>query len=113
MVLERQRVVPLTRIRFLLAEQIGNQKGAIRFQVKAQLELAHHINDEQALVFGIAPVLEDAVEHRSLQHALVLRHQRIVIEDAVDAKGGEQIELAIPHDLLPILNRYPRVLKLR
>lgn len=28
-------------------------------------------------------------------------------------QGGEQIELPIPHDLFPILNQYPRVLKPR
>ncbi|NJM77711.1 MAG: hypothetical protein HC852_20435 [Acaryochloridaceae cyanobacterium RU_4_10] len=28
-------------------------------------------------------------------------------------QGGEQIELSIPHDLFPILNQYPRVLKPR
>ena len=28
-------------------------------------------------------------------------------------QGGEQIELPIPHDLFPMLNRYPRVLKPR
>jgi len=28
-------------------------------------------------------------------------------------QGGDQIELPIPHDLFPILNQYPRVLKPR
>ncbi|MEX0269922.1 hypothetical protein AB3R30_12320 [Leptolyngbyaceae cyanobacterium UHCC 1019] len=28
-------------------------------------------------------------------------------------QGGEQVELPIPHDLFPILNQYPRVLKPR
>jgi hypothetical protein len=28
-------------------------------------------------------------------------------------QGGEQFELPIPHDLFPILNQYPRVLKPR
>jgi hypothetical protein len=28
-------------------------------------------------------------------------------------QGGEQFELPIPHDLLPILNQFPRVLKPR
>ncbi|NJL56207.1 hypothetical protein HC928_14295 [bacterium] len=28
-------------------------------------------------------------------------------------QGGEQVELAIPYDLFPLLNQYPRVLKPR
>lgn len=28
-------------------------------------------------------------------------------------QGGEQVELPIPHDLFPLLNQYPRVLKPR
>jgi hypothetical protein len=28
-------------------------------------------------------------------------------------QGGEQVELPIPHDLLPILNQFPRILKPR
>jgi len=28
-------------------------------------------------------------------------------------QGGEQLELPIPHHLFPILNQYPRVLKMR
>jgi hypothetical protein len=28
-------------------------------------------------------------------------------------QGGEKVELAIPHDLFPLLNQYPRALKPR
>lgn len=51
---------------------------------------------------GILEVTIDAITYEQYFKSLEKPYQ-----------GGEQVELSIPHDLFPLLNQYPRVLKSR
>ena len=73
MILKRERIVPLARVNFIFGEQVGDEEGFVGFDVVAQLELLHHVHDEQAFVAGIFRRVERFVQDGQGERALILK----------------------------------------
>ena len=75
MVLESQRVIPVAGVGFFFGQQVGDQELFVReaLKIKTEFKLAHHVHDEQVLVPGVFPAVQNLVELSSFQNPLALK----------------------------------------
>ncbi len=85
-ILKRQRILPLACIDFVFGEQVGDEEGFVGFYVVAQLELLHHVHDEQAFVAGIFRRVERFVQDGQGERALILK-EFVRVENFIHAVG--------------------------
>jgi len=85
-ILECERAIPFAGEGFIFGKQIGDEEGFVGFDVVAQLELLHHVHDEQAFVAGIFGWVERFVQDGQCERALILK-EFVRVEDFIHAIG--------------------------